>query len=83
MWSRFFPAYQHLRLELDSGSIGEATNAFIPLGIKMLSPRIHQKELGGGAWLDLGCYVTQLALWIFKSYPVRVTSCGRLNENGL
>lgn len=42
-----------------------------------------QKELGGGAILDLGVYVLQFAQYIFKEEPKKVTAIGELNSDGV
>lgn len=42
-----------------------------------------KKDFGGGAVLNVGVYVLQLAQLIFKDEPTKVTSVGVVNENGV
>lgn len=85
-WSRFFPAYQHIRSEIAAGSntIGEPLYAYLPFCVSVAQKaRVAEKSLGGGVTLDIGCYGVQLALWIFQSKPISVKASGRLNSEGV
>ena len=44
--------------------------------------RMHKKELGGGAILDLGIYTVQLAQLVFGGEEPRVTAAGHLGQEG-
>ncbi|PSN53383.1 hypothetical protein C0J52_03796 [Blattella germanica] len=75
IWSRCFPAYEALKKEIESGSIGEVLQVMVGDLLK---------ELGGGTILDLGVYVLQFAQFIFgPSAPESVQATGYLNENGV
>lgn len=39
--------------------------------------------MGGSAILDLGIYTLQLAQYIFKDEPIKVTAVGELNDDGV
>ena len=66
-WSRFFPAYEFVRQQIQEGAIGEAKFVQASFGLnKEGQPRFTEKQLGGGALLGLGCYTVQFANMIFN-----------------
>lgn len=84
-WSRFFPIYERLRQEIASGSLGQViqVNATFVIKIDNVS-RVSQKELGGGATLDIGVYVLQLASMAFGGRrPDQIKAVGHVNEDGV
>jgi len=85
IWSRFFPAYQKLREEINNGSIGDVLQVFVTFGVVISEvDRLKQKELGGGATLDIGVYATHFASWVFGGEkPLKVLSSGHLNAEGV
>lgn len=63
MWSRFLPAYRHLVDLVAAGRIGEPQLVEADLGFRsplMPEHRLFNRDLGGGALLDLGIYPVQL-----------------------
>jgi len=64
LWSRFFPAWQYVREELDSGRFGRVDAVYCctgwggPRNNDHVDPddRIHSPKLAGGALLDAGIY---------------------------
>jgi predicted dehydrogenase len=67
MWSCFIPALVKMKEMLDSGAIGNIK--FMHADFGFLAPpnlnlRTFNKELGGGAQLDVGVYPMFLALWL-------------------
>lgn len=65
-WTRFFPASERLYSLLSQGALGELKMVRIDFGAPLLEcPRAVQKELGGGALLDLGCYCVHFATMAF------------------
>ena len=70
MWSRFFPAYEQLRQELSSGSIGDVKGLTAYFGVvfdRNKVPRAFEMELGGGIVKDIGVYTIQLACLVFNN----------------
>lgn len=71
MWSRFFPAYRKARELVTSGAIGDVVHYYADFGVQMpgpndpRGPRLWDNKLGGGALLDIGCYVVNPLSWIF------------------
>lgn len=43
----------------------------------------RKKPVGGGVVLDIGVYVLQLAQFIFKDEPKKVTVNGEINDEGI
>ncbi|XP_052785036.1 trans-1,2-dihydrobenzene-1,2-diol dehydrogenase-like isoform X2 [Mya arenaria] len=78
-WSRFFPAYDLIRSELDKGSLGEVrmVQANFCLQIAHVD-RVKKISMGGGGLLDLGIYCIQLACLVFKEMPESITVVGGL-----
>ncbi len=75
MWTRCLPHFADLRAVLDSGRIGDVRLVVAEHGIGFpLDPthRIYDRDLAGGALLDLGVYVLWLASFVFGA-PEDVT----------
>merc|ERR1719192_1451158 len=70
-----------------SGAIGDVVHYYADFGVKMPGPdefrgaRLWNNELGGGALLDIGCYVVNPLSWIFgPKLPTKMTVNGVLNK---
>lgn len=64
MWSRFLPALAAVKAIMASGEIGTVHQLSADFGFRATvdpTHRVHNKELGGGALLDLGIYPLSLA----------------------
>ncbi|KAJ8247939.1 hypothetical protein GJAV_G00252320 [Gymnothorax javanicus] len=85
IWSRFFPVYKELCRSLAEGAVGEVKIVMAYLGAPLLHiPRLVEKELGGGALLDIGVYCLQFALMVFKGErPESVHATGVHLETGM
>ncbi|XP_063293185.1 trans-1,2-dihydrobenzene-1,2-diol dehydrogenase-like [Pelobates fuscus] len=85
MWSRFFPVYEQIRTLLSQKAIGDVKVLRAEFGSNQYHvPRAVQKELGGGALLDIGCYCIQFALMVFNGErPESITAKGFLYETGV
>lgn len=84
LWSRFFPAYDKVRSELDSQSLGEVRYVQAEFCQPIIDlPRLHRPELGGGGLLDIGIYVLQFALMVIKEKPENILASGFLHESGV
>lgn len=72
---RFHPQHTHVKMLLASGTIGDlmavrGTFAF-PVSSQTYNIRLD-KEMGGGATWDLGCYGVNVARWFFDDEPQAV-----------
>ncbi|KAM3921013.1 trans-1,2-dihydrobenzene-1,2-diol dehydrogenase-like [Leptodactylus fuscus] len=85
MWSRFFPVYDEIRTLLSQKAIGDIKVVRAEFGSNQYHvPRAVEKELGGGALMDIGCYCLQFALMVFNGEkPESVTAKGFLYETGV
>ncbi|XP_069462243.1 trans-1,2-dihydrobenzene-1,2-diol dehydrogenase-like [Ambystoma mexicanum] len=85
IWSRFFPAYEHIRALLSQKALGEVKVVCAELGVSITHyARLVEKELGGGAILRIGCYCIQFAMMVFGSEkPESITAKGFLYETGV
>ena len=74
---RFHPQHRRVRELIDSGVIGEVVEVRTHLSVDIMNPpdpaNIRMKpELGGGALLDMGCYMISVARMVFAAEPVAV-----------
>lgn len=86
MWSAFFPAIRCAFGALEDGVIG--TPRFVSADFSYaatLRPqsRLFNKELGGGALLDIGIYTVALADMVFEIEPERITTSWTRGETGV
>jgi predicted dehydrogenase len=86
MWTAFFPAIQWGLGALGDGVIG--TPRFVSADFSYaatLGPatRLFNKELGGGALLDIGVYTVALADMVFEIEPERITTSWTRGETGV
>jgi predicted dehydrogenase len=64
MWTRFMPAIAEVKRIIASGEIGTVTQVHADFGFSATTDpahRINNRELGGGALLDLGIYPLSIA----------------------
>jgi len=84
IWSRFFPAYQYVKRQINSGVLGTIQHVDVAFGFDLSAvDRLTQKDLGGGTVLDLGVYVIQVSQWVFQQAPKSVHATGTLNAQGV
>lgn len=74
---RFHPQHDRVRDIIASGEIGEVVEVHAHLSVNLMSPVDpanvrFDKKLGGGALLDMGCYVVHIARSIFAEEPLSV-----------
>jgi predicted dehydrogenase len=86
MWTRYFPVFGKLRELLAQKAVGEirllqADFAFRP----KYDPdgRLYNRELGGGALMDIGVYPVSLASMIFGQSPRRILSSVTMGRTGV
>lgn len=85
IWSRCFPVYAEVRRLLAEEAVGELKLVKAYFG----SPQLHihrsvEKELGGGALLDIGVYCLQFVLMVFNGErPESIQATGVLLDSGM
>jgi len=85
IWTRFFPIIVKLRKILESNEIGPIQLVHGSFGFRDdTTPRLHEKELGGGSLLDIGIYPLSMISMLYNAqYPVKITSIGTLLPSGV
>ncbi|XP_069030532.1 trans-1,2-dihydrobenzene-1,2-diol dehydrogenase [Embiotoca jacksoni] len=85
IWTRFFPVSVEIRRLLAQGELGEAKMVRSEFGLPLAHvPRTVQKELGGGAVLDVGVYCLQFILMVYNGEkPECVQATGICRETGV
>ncbi len=86
MWTAFFPAVQWALGAIEDGVIGTPRFVSADFSYKAtLGPesRLLNKELGGGALLDIGIYPVALADMVFAVEPERIQSTWMQGETGV
>jgi predicted dehydrogenase len=86
MWTRYFPVFGKLRELLAENAVGEirlvqADFAFKPANNP--KERLYNRELGGGALLDIGVYPVSLASMVFGEAPRRILSSATIGPTGV
>lgn len=82
---RFHPQHARVRDIIASGEIGEVVEVHAHLSVDLMSPadpanvRFH-KRLGGGALLDMGCYVVHIARSLFAEEPLSALGRWSIDE---
>lgn len=67
VWTRFFPASVEISRLLSQKEVGEVKVVHADFGVPLMDVvRAVQKELGGGALLDIGIYCLQFVLMVFN-----------------
>ncbi|XP_037553492.1 trans-1,2-dihydrobenzene-1,2-diol dehydrogenase [Nematolebias whitei] len=85
VWTRFFPVSVEIRRLLAHGELGEVKMVRSEFGVSMMDvPRATQKELGGGALLDIGIYCLQLVCMVYNGEkPESIQATGVCLETGV
>lgn len=84
IWTRYMPFLKTIREVLDSGVIGEAKmlSANLSYPISHVA-RLQEKELAGGALLDVGVYTIHFASMMFGSDIKSVSSVCTYTDTGV
>ena len=81
---RYHPQTLRLRRLLDAGAIGDLRHVDVRMGAPQGPGNIRwQPELGGGALMDVGCYVIAVARWAAGAEPTRVTAAWQQDTTGV
>jgi predicted dehydrogenase len=84
IWTRFQPVIVAVRDLVADGAIGEVRSVQADLGVTRVydpTDRLFNVALGGGALLDLGVYVVNIAQMMLGN-PSRVVAAGSLFPSG-
>ena len=75
---RCHPRWQRVRQMVADGAIGElgTVHTIFSYDNRDSANVRNIAELGGGAWLDIGCYGVSVARWLFGTEPLSV--CGTM-----
>lgn len=84
VWTRFFPASVEIRRLLAQGEVGEVKLVRSEFGLPVNHvARSVQRDLGGGAMLDLGIYCLQFICMVFnREKPECIQATGVCLETG-
>lgn len=84
VWTRFFPASVEIRRLLAQGEVGEVKIVRSEFCLPLMDvARSVQKELGGGAMLDLGIYCLQFVCMVYNGEkPESIQAMGVCMETG-
>lgn len=85
VWTRFFPVSVEIRRLLAQGEVGDVKVVRAEFGEPLSTvPRVVQKELGGGALLDIGIYCLQFINMVYNGEkPESIQAAGFLFETGV
>ncbi|KAK2853566.1 hypothetical protein Q5P01_006227 [Channa striata] len=85
VWTRFFPTSVEIRRLLAQEEVGEVKMVRSEFGAPLMHvPRSVQKELGGGAVLDLGIYCLQFITMVYNGEkPECIQATGVCLETGV
>jgi predicted dehydrogenase len=85
IWTRFIPATQKVLRIIQSGMIGEVISMKADFGFKANTDpekRLFNKDLGGGALLDIGIYPVYLSL-LLMGVPSNIQAMARMSKTGV
>jgi dihydrodiol dehydrogenase / D-xylose 1-dehydrogenase (NADP) len=86
LWTRFLPIYEDIKTWLGSGKIGLVQSITSSFGFEFpLDPhgRLLNRELAGGALLDLGVYNLAMTQWVLGIQPDSHSIDGYIGETGV
>ncbi|XP_062328012.1 trans-1,2-dihydrobenzene-1,2-diol dehydrogenase [Osmerus eperlanus] len=85
VWTRFFPASLQIRRVLAQEELGEVKVVRVDFGAALMHvPRAVEKELGGGALLDIGIYCLQFITMVFGGErPESIQATGVCLDTGV
>ncbi|KAM9765601.1 trans-1,2-dihydrobenzene-1,2-diol dehydrogenase-like [Menidia menidia] len=85
VWTRFFPASVEIRRLLAQRELGEVKMVRSDFGVPLINvPKIVQKELGGGALLNIGMYCLQFVCMVYNGErPESIQATASCLETGV
>ncbi|WP_420150874.1 Gfo/Idh/MocA family oxidoreductase [Spirosoma sp.] len=85
LWSRFMPGIQHALTLAQSGAVGKVVMVKADFGFKapfLPGKRLFNKELGGGALLDIGIYPLFLS-YLILGKPTTIKASATFGTTGV
>ncbi|AXG69732.1 1,5-anhydro-D-fructose reductase [Kordia sp. SMS9] len=82
IWTRFMPSYQKIQQLLNENAIGDIISIRADFGFRTeFNPesRLYNKNLGGGALLDIGLYPIFLSLFVL-GMPSEINAMARMTH---
>lgn len=86
MWTRHLPVVQKVKQWIEEGRIGEVRLLTADFGFRTsinAEGRLFDRNLGGGALLDVGVYPVSFASMIFGGAPERITGMADIGKTGV
>lgn len=86
MWTYFFPVIVEAQKRIAAGQIGEVRMVEADFGFRLdwdPEHRVLNRELGGGALLDVGIYPVALAHLFLGGEPEKVAAAAHIGETGV
>lgn len=86
MWTRFFPVICKILELIQSGVVGKIQQIEASFGYTTSfdpASRVFNKELGGGALLDVGVYCVSFAHMVLGESPVGVVASAKFGRTGV
>jgi predicted dehydrogenase len=82
---RFHPQHRRVRQLISEDAIGDVVEVRTHLSVDIMNPpdpnNIRMRpELGGGALLDMGCYMISVARMVYAAEPIAVRSWARVDH---
>ncbi|WP_160688078.1 Gfo/Idh/MocA family oxidoreductase [Clostridium sp. C2-6-12] len=86
MKTRFLPVNQKVKQIINQGVLGDIRLLQADFGFSSVfdpKDRLYNKELGGGALLDVGIYTVSYSSFIFGNYPKNIKSNLYIGKSGI
>lgn len=85
MWTRYFPVIKQVRALVEDGKIGKIKQVQADFGFCAMqkSGIKFDKNLAGGALMDVGIYPISLASMLFKEQPQAIKTLAKIGESGI
>ena len=86
-WTRFLPATKKVGTLIEQGEIGEVQAVQTHFGFDLthlgFESRLFDRQLAGGALLDVGVYIINSATMYLGNHPTNVTCVGKKGATGV
>ncbi|MEL6718325.1 MAG: Gfo/Idh/MocA family oxidoreductase [Bacteroidota bacterium] len=85
LWTHFLPTMSKVKKLIQEDVIGEVLSVRADFGFRapfLPEKRLFNRELGGGALLDIGIYPVFLALFLL-GYPDEIGAMGKIGKTGV
>ncbi|ABC29353.1 predicted dehydrogenase and related protein [Hahella chejuensis KCTC 2396] len=86
LWTRFIPVWRQVKQWVDAGAIGDVVLMDSRFGYKaerVKGDRVFERDLAGGALLDIGIYNLSMSQFVMGRDPVSFVCDGVVGETGV